>query len=103
MIARYRVQYSSKAISELVGIYAYIARDSPEKAEETIEWILGKVAGLELFPHRQKVHDARKRIAGDVRSYPIEKYVVFFEIVELETVVHVLRIRHGSQRPLRRF
>ena len=103
MIARYRVEYSPKAYSELVEIYAYIAQDSVNHAVGMIERILKKIDGLDTFPHRHVVQDQSGRLDHPVRSLPVNPYIVFFRVVERDAVVRILRIRHGARRPLKRF
>ncbi len=103
MIPKYRIAYTLRAKSDLLNIYSHIAQDSPDSAEGMLERILYSVELLSHFPRRQKACRSGGQLKGDVFSLPIWPYVVFFRISEDEATVHIVHIRHGARRPLKRF
>jgi len=103
MTPRYRIMYSPRAIKDIQQIYSHIAEDSPERAENVADTILLAISQLKFFPKRQQVFLAGHAMSQTVYSLPVEPYMVYFRILEVESLIRIARIRHGARRPLKRF
>lgn len=94
---RYRVVLQSLAVSDLAAIRAHVARDSPESADDLVEWLLAALGGLELFPARFAVVEESVVYGIEVRAIVIGSYKILYTI-ERETV-RVLRFWHAARLP----
>ncbi|MCL2798254.1 MAG: type II toxin-antitoxin system RelE/ParE family toxin [Firmicutes bacterium] len=84
-------------MKDISKIFDYIAADNLEKAKEFTSELKNRVLGLSSFPLlgvRLKAGEPYKRklIFGN--------YIVMYKIDEVKKVVSVMRIRHGSRKPL---
>jgi plasmid stabilization system protein ParE len=80
--------------------YRIIAADSPANAATFGNRLLDQIDGLALFPHRTRMvrpHSRQRR--HDVRTLPVQNYIVYFRVEERTQLVKVLRIQHGARRP----
>src|SRR5438034_10439497 len=98
MSEHYRVRLTPQALSDLEGIHAFIAKDSPRNAASMLERILDTIDSLEIFPHRTVVERQSRKIRYPVRSVPAKPYVIYFRVIEEEGVVVIRHIRHGARR-----
>jgi plasmid stabilization system protein ParE len=103
MTPRYRIQISRRASIDLQRIFDGIAATSPRNATNVARRILAAADGLKEVPHRTIVAGQRDTEAYPVRSLPVQSWVLFFEVHDDSHAVHILRIRHGAQRPLKRY
>ena len=85
-----RVDWSEPAISDLEGIWDFIARDSRNYATGTVNRLVEAVEPLETFPHmgrhipEAEVQDARELVVGHYRlMYRVEE-----ERVLIVAVIH---------------
>src|ERR1700724_958695 len=92
----YRLILSPRAYADLADIHDYISRDSVDRASVMIGRILDSIEALTLAPH----HNIAEKIKGPrpTRTLPVQSYIVYFEVLEADHAVRVLRIRHGAQR-----
>ena len=95
---RYRVHLSRRAAANLQSIFNYIANDSPQNASSMVNRILAAIENLKLFPHRTVVESEDAGLKHPVRSLPVQSYVIFFRVIEAESIVRILQVRHGAQR-----
>jgi toxin ParE1/3/4 len=88
------IDWTERALADLVALRAYIASDNPRAAERMVRRIVGLVEGqLSQMPEsgRQgRVHDTRELV---VASSP---YMVVYRIVG--DAIIVLRVLHGARR-----
>jgi toxin ParE1/3/4 len=103
MPARYRILFSKRVATDLQSIFNHIAGHSEQNAGKMVDRILGAIAGLKTFPHRNVVAGQRRGLKYPVRSLPVQSYLVFFRVIDEQNVVRVLRVRHGAMRRPRRF
>ncbi|MCL2169807.1 MAG: type II toxin-antitoxin system RelE/ParE family toxin [Defluviitaleaceae bacterium] len=90
---KYEVSIEQSALDDMVSIIEYIAEHgSPQSALTQYGRILKKIDSLELFPNR----GSPKGIAGDaeVRSVNVDRYKIYFLVIEEESRVEVRRIVH---------
>jgi plasmid stabilization system protein ParE len=99
----YRIILSKRVAADLISIHDHIAKDSDQNAAAVIEKILVELEALKTAPHRNVIEGQHPRLANPVRSLPVPPYVIFFRAVDEHRAVHILRIRHGAMRRLRRY
>ena len=103
MPARYRITLSRQAGTDLERISANINLTSAQNAPRVIHRILDAIDLLQHFPHRSLVAGQRKGVRHPVRSVPVQSWIIFFAVLEKQQTVRILRVRHGSQRRLKRY
>ena len=103
MPERYRIIILPSASDDLTRICTYIEKDSPQNASAVAQRLLDAVDGLEILPHRFRIHEHRKDAAKTVRSMPVPPFIVYYRVDDARNAVRILSVRHGSQRQPRRF
>lgn len=88
-----RVRYTETAISDLLGIHAYISQNNPGAATEVGLAIERAITLLSLFPHKSRKLRLPGWYALPVTRYP---YIIFFKIKRDE--LEILHIRHAARR-----
>lgn len=99
----YRILLAKQAASDLERIFGYVASQAPDAAPALVRKVLDSVENLRTFPHRTVVDGQSARVPHPVRSLPCESYMVYFRVLDAQRVVRIVRVRHGAQRPLRRY
>ena len=92
-----KVEYSDRAISDLIGIADYYASiQNPKAGDAVAARIRDVVARIAVLP------ESGRRVAQrqGARAVPVSRhpYLVFYELAE-PGVVRILHIRHTSRRP----
>jgi toxin ParE1/3/4 len=98
----YRVIVSPRAFADLDAILDYISQDSPANAVKMIDRLWDSAKSLEQLPHRYRIVFGRRRPAKETRMMPVPPYLIYYRIVEEQSVVRVITIRHAARRRLRR-
>lgn len=80
------------AEQDLDGIWDYIALDSQERAEAVLRNLYDKMGTL---AHNPYIGRERSEIMSGLRSFPIGRYIVFYE--PLADGIDVLRVLHGAR------
>jgi len=90
-----KVRYSRRAIADLVGIADYVREHNPPAAAALEKRIRASIEQLQMFPYSGRSTDD-----PNMRMFPIVRYpyLVFYEVVEQEIVIH--HIRHARRSPL---
>ncbi len=86
---RYAVRITDRALSDMEGIYDYIAVDllSPENAMGQYDRIANSIMRLKILPQRYAELEAVKGL----RRMPVDNFSVFFRIDDMTvTVTNVL-------------
>lgn len=87
-----RVRTLKRAVSDLVAIRDYVARDAPAASDQLIGRLLDAIEGLAELPERgTRPRDERLR-RPDYRFLVEGSYLVFYKIVGRE--VRVYRVVH---------
>ena len=86
-----RVRWSRRALSDIAGIYAYIAADSSEAASRVADRLYTAGEGLARFPHTGRP----ARLAGR-RELVVDRYVLIYAVRRGE--VNILASEHSAQR-----
>ncbi len=77
---------------DLLDIWEFIAENSPDRADEFLDRLVGKLQTLALHPGMGK---RREELLAGLRSFPMGNYVVFYR--EIDDGIDVIRILHGSR------
>jgi toxin ParE1/3/4 len=90
-----KVRYSKRAVADLVDIAGYIRERNPRAAMAVEKRIRASIEQLEIFPFIGRATDA-----ASIRVFPVVRYpyLVFYEVVGSEIVIH--HIRHSRREPI---
>ncbi len=95
----FRLQYTQRALDDLVGIIGHIAEDDPEAASRFGNSLLDHVDLLARFPRMGSVLGKRSSVRKLLHS-PI---LVYYRLQEDKLLIEVLHFRHGARRPRKTF
>lgn len=87
-----RVTFSPLARQDLIEIADYIAKDSRANARRFLAQLKEKCARI---GHAPLGYVAREDLAPGLRTAAVERYVIFFRIVE--DSVRIERVLHGAR------
>ena len=87
-----RVRYTTQAQEDILDIAFYIAQDNVGAAHRLIGKILRACERISASPQTGR---AREELAPNLRSFPVEKYVVFYRPVR--GGVEIVRVLHGAR------
>ena len=95
MTAKYEVEITPIAETDIAGIWEYIAQDSPGNASAFITALEEQITSLEQFPERCP-HIPENEILGTVyRHLLYGSYRTIFRITG--TTIVILRVIHGAR------
>ncbi len=101
---KYRVIIQSPAVAEMDEAYLWIAERAPESATKWFNGLEAAIYTLEDFPQRCPLAEESKAFDVEIRQLVYGKrvgaYRILFTIVG--NAVHVLHVRHGRRKRLRR-
>jgi toxin ParE1/3/4 len=86
-----KVRWARRALSDVAGIYAYIAADNPEAAARVADHLLAAGEGLSRFPQLGRPG----RLAGR-RELVVDRHILIYSVRRGE--VHIVAVEHGAQR-----
>ena len=89
-----RIERTSRAKTDAVEIWAYIAQDNVTAADDLIDQIESRLARLARMPESA---EAVPYIAPDVRCSSVGNYVIYYR--PIDDGIQVLRILHGARQP----
>ena len=89
------VQYQAAAEADLVEVWLQVADDGGLKQAD--EYISKLQAICELIASQPDMGLSRPDIAKDVRSFPVDRYVIYYE--HYGPTLSVLRVWHTAQDP----
>lgn len=95
MPKKYRVEITATAERDALGIYEYIARDSPSHAVEWFREIVKQEKTLSSFPRRCPVIPEASDLGIEYRHLIWGNYRTVFRIHG--HTVYIVRIIHGAQ------
>ena len=87
-----RLYVSPAARSDLINIWEFLAYLSERKADRTMKAIYQRFETLLEFPESGRRRDELQK---GLRSFPVEKYIVFYFIVE--DGIRIARVLHSAQ------
>ena len=88
-----RIEWTDRALTDLVAVYAYIAADNEAVARRVIGEIRKAVDHLEMFPAM-----GRRSRNPLLRELVVDQYIVVYAVRRDRVVV--IRVWHGAQRRL---
>ena len=94
----HEIEVADAAMAELVGIVAWIARDSSTDAVRWLGAFWKSVRSLRSYPGRCPLAPEDVTSIVEVRQLVFGDYRVLFTIRDSQ--VRVLHVRHGAMRPL---
>ena len=77
---------------DLLDIWNYIADDSPDRADDFLDRIESKLMTL---AQNSGLGRKRTELLPNLRSFPIDNYVVFYQ--QIDGGIDVIRLLHGSR------
>jgi len=92
---KYRLRYLPASQDDLVEIFDYIARDSPNRALSFVEKLDKRIGVLEQHPLLGRIPRHRKLRAYGYRVLIVDSYLVFYVIRGL--IIEIHRVVHGSR------
>ena len=95
MPGKYKLRYLPVAQDDLVSIFDYIAKDSPERALAFLGKLDKRISMLEQQPLLGRVPRHQKLKEYGYRVLIIESHLVFYVVRNKVEVVH--RVIHGSR------
>ncbi len=72
MATPFRVIVLPEAFDDLDHILDHIAKDSPQRARETLDLVWSATESLHVFPYRFKIHRSNRNPRRVIRSMPVE-------------------------------
>jgi len=96
----FRVELSNLAERDIVDAFEYIARDSPVSAHEWFEGLFAALSELRDLPARHSIIPEAEHIGRPLRSVNYHSHRIIYEALESEGVLYVVRLYHGTRRPL---
>lgn len=94
----YKIVYTEQSERDLINIYRYVAINLsvPETAKKQVDRIMNAIKGLDEMPLRYKLYQNEPWNSRGLRLLPVDNYLVFYIVVEEETVA-IVRIMHGGR------
>ncbi|NLL17840.1 MAG: type II toxin-antitoxin system RelE/ParE family toxin [Clostridia bacterium] len=95
----YKIIYTKESEQDLINIYRYIAMDllAPETAKKQIDRLLNAIQGLNKLPFRYRLYQNEPWHSKGLRVLPVDKYLVFYTVIEEEKTVAIVRIMYGGR------
>ena len=93
-----RVRWTERASKDALGVFDYIAAQSPAYAESVYERILARPSQLESFPESGSIVPEYDR--PDIRELFVYSFRLIYRVESEE--VRVLTVIHGSRQSLPR-
>jgi toxin ParE1/3/4 len=79
-------------MADLAEIWAYIAEDSPRRADAFAARVNGE---FRMLARQPRMGRERPELLARLRSFPVEKYVIFY--LPRSRGVEVVRVLHGAR------
>ncbi|MGB4659058.1 MAG: type II toxin-antitoxin system RelE/ParE family toxin [Mobilitalea sp.] len=98
-MSSYNAVIAEAAQHDMLDIFDYIALElrEPETASSLPSRIRAKVKSLEEFPERNNMISEPKYESNKIRWCPIENYVIFYQISEVQNQVFILRVLYKKR------
>ncbi len=100
MAEMYNVKLTSRALRDLDGIYAYIAKTllEPGTAINLVGEIEREILSLEHFPNRCPLRRTGVYANKGYRQLFVKNYTVIFRVDEAEKTVIIVTVRYSSSQ-----
>jgi plasmid stabilization system protein ParE len=94
----HRLRITQEAKSNIAGISAYIAKDSPANARRWRRKIRERIRSIGVLPVQHEVAYPSSLVGRDVRHAFLGVYRILYDVRDDE--IFVLSVRHGGRQPL---
>lgn len=96
----YRIKLMSRALRDLDGIYAYIARtlSEPGTADKLLDTLEQEILSLESMPYRCAERKVGAYAGKGYRQLFVKNYTVVFRIDEARKTVIVVTVRYSPSQ-----
>lgn len=96
---QYKVIYTPKAKEDLKAIYSYIAFTLKEReiAKKQVDRIRNSICDLDTSPERYTAVDWEPWSSMGMRKFPVNNYVVYYNVNKEGHVVTIIRIFYGGR------
>ena len=96
---KYKIIFSENARDDLIGIVRYISNAllEPNIAKKLSYRILKCINSLDEFPNRHKLCEYKEWKERELRILPVENYLVFYLVDEINRTVKIYRIIYGKR------
>lgn len=82
--------FTPLALTDLESILAFVAKDRPLVASAVLKRIRDR---CELIATHPELGQLRPEFPGDVRSFPVQRWIIFYRITQ--SAVEVVRVLDG--------
>lgn len=98
-MSSYNVVITEVAQRDLLDSFNYIASELRESdsASLLLSKIRTKVKSLEEFPERNNMISETKYEAQKIRLCPVENYIIFYQVSEIQNHVYILRVLYKKR------
>jgi len=100
MEKRYKIEYLPAAKSDLLGVFEYISPRNFTAADRLLNIFDQEISKLEKLPYMGKVPDDYELAAKEYRVLVVERYFVFYVILEHDLLIEIRRILSSRQNYL---
>lgn len=96
---KYQVIYSETAKNDLKKLYRYISDElcEPQIAAGQVKSIMNGIQGLDEMPFRHKLYYDEPWHSQGLRSFLVNKHLVFYFADEASGTVKIVRIIYGGR------
>ena len=93
------IVYTARARQDLRDIYEYIALEllAPENAAGQTQRIMKTIRSLEEMPMRHQLYGEEPWHSRGIRFLPVENYLIFYLLEEVQNTVNIVRIMYGGR------
>lgn len=95
----YEIHITKTAEQDLVNAADYISLVlyNPQAADDLLDEVERKTAGLSQFPQQFSLVDDPVLKAWGVRFVPVNNYLIFYTVSETEKRVNIIRFLYGKR------
>ena len=96
----YNIVYLPTARRQIENAILYIARElnAPDTAERLLQEINDQIKALGEMPYRFPVYPTLYAMKREIRSIPVNGYIIFYIVREEQKTVEIWRFLHQRQQ-----
>ena len=85
----YRVEWSTKALGDLLDCVSFLKNVSPESAEEVASKIIEASASLKVFPERHEEFLMPKSFPETIRKHVVNsRYIILYGVSDSRVMIY---------------